>query len=107
MRLSFLNHLIDAVVALAQPKRLIILGSSSLLPAYPGLGETGQPLELSLEADLLLEPVDESLPDLLKEAVGHESGLRGDLVIRPTFCGRQSSKRWLQGGSRAFPGRGL
>jgi hypothetical protein len=38
------------------------------------LGETGQPLELSLDADLLLDPVDESLADLLKDAVGHESG---------------------------------
>jgi hypothetical protein len=30
-------------------------------------------LELSLDADLLVEPVDESLANLLKDAVGHES----------------------------------
>ena len=50
-----------------------MLGSSSLLPCHPQLGDAGQPLELSLDADLLLEPVDDSLATMLKDAVGHES----------------------------------
>lgn len=56
MRVQFLTHLLDAVSALAQPRRIVVLGSSSLLPLHPQLGEPGQALELSLDADLLLEP---------------------------------------------------
>ena len=33
MRLQFLNHLLNSVSALAQPQRIVVLGSSSLLPA--------------------------------------------------------------------------
>jgi len=73
MRLQFLTHLLNAVSALAQPQRIIVLGSSSLLPRHPDMGGAGQLLELSLDADLLVEPVDESLAALLKDAVGHES----------------------------------
>jgi len=73
MRLQFLTHLLNSVSALAQPRRIIVLGSSSLLPQHPDLGDAGQPLELSLDADLLVEPIDESLANLLKDAVGHES----------------------------------
>ncbi len=56
MRLQFLTHLLDSVAALARPRRIVVLGSSSLLPTHPQLGESGQPLELSLDADLLLDP---------------------------------------------------
>jgi hypothetical protein len=73
MRLHFLTHLVNSVSALARPRRIIVLGSSSLLPRHPQLGEAGQPLELSLDADLLVEPVDESLAAVLKDSVGHES----------------------------------
>jgi hypothetical protein len=73
MRVQFLVHLLDAVLALARPRRVIVLGSSSLLPLNPHLGDAGQPLELSLDADLLVEPVDESLAQILKDAIGHES----------------------------------
>jgi hypothetical protein len=69
MRLSFLSHLLKSVVALACPQRTIVLGSSSLLPQHPELGEAGQPLEVSLDADLLLEPVDQALADMLKDAI--------------------------------------
>ena len=73
MRLQFLTHLLNSVSALAQPRRIVVLGSSSLLPQHPQLGDAGRPLELSLDADLLVEPIDQSLADLLKDAVGHES----------------------------------
>ena len=53
MRLSFLTHLLDSVTALARPWRIIVLGSASVLPGQPQLGDAGQPLELSLDADLL------------------------------------------------------
>lgn len=73
MRLPFLKHLLDSVRALARPRLMYVLGSSSLLPGHPELGGAGQPLEVSLDADLLLLPVDQALADLLKDAVGRDS----------------------------------
>jgi hypothetical protein len=49
MRLRSLTRLLDATQALARPDRIVIIGSSSLLPAHPDLGEVGQPIESSLE----------------------------------------------------------
>ncbi len=76
MRLPFLIHLLDAVAAMARPRRIVILGSSSLLPQFPELGEPGHPLEVSLDADLLVEPVDDAIAGMLKDAVGEESGFQ-------------------------------
>jgi hypothetical protein len=73
MRLRTLNHLLAVVGAVAQPDRIVIIGSSSLLPIQPVLGEPGQPLEVSYDADLLLSPIDEELARILSEAVGQES----------------------------------
>jgi hypothetical protein len=73
MRLPFLIHLLESVCAIARPQRIVILGSSSLLPKHPALGGPGGPLEISLDADFLLEPVDQAIADALKEAVGSES----------------------------------
>jgi len=61
------------VNALARPQRILVLGSSSLLSVYPHLGEGGQPLELSYDADLLVEPCDEETAAVLHEAVGEGS----------------------------------
>jgi len=91
MRLQFLNHLLNAVSALAQPRRIVVLGSSSLLPLHPHLGEAGQPLELSLDADLLLDPMDQTIADVLKDAIGQEShfeqryGYYAD-ILRPVIA---------------------
>ena len=76
MRLSFLTHLIESVRALARPTRIVVLGSSALLPGHPELGGPGQPLEVSLDADLLLVPVNEAIADMLKDAVGEASGFQ-------------------------------
>jgi hypothetical protein len=90
MRLPFLKHLVDSVSALCAPKRIIILGSSSLLPLLPQLGDPGQPLEVSLDADLLIDPIDQSTADMLEEAIGNESlfekrhGYHAD-ILRPTI----------------------
>ncbi len=73
MRLSFLKHLLDAVSALCAPRRIIIIGSSSLLPLAPDLGGPGQPLEVSLDADFLLDPIDQETADMLIEAIGSQS----------------------------------
>ena len=73
MRLSALKHLIEATQALGRPERIRVLGSSALLASFPGLGEPGQPLELSFDADLLIEPCDSQLAAMLHEAVGEGS----------------------------------
>jgi hypothetical protein len=91
MRLQFLKHLIDAASALVRPNRVLVLGSSSLLPKHPDLGEPGQPLELTNDADLLIEPMDDSLAALLKDAIGHASafeqrqGYYAD-ILRPAIA---------------------
>jgi hypothetical protein len=72
MRLPALKHLIEAAHALARSQRICVLGSSSLLGRFPELGESG-PLQLTFDADLLLEPCDEQLAALLHEAIGEGS----------------------------------
>lgn len=73
MRLSALKHLIEATQALCHPQRIRVLGSSALLASFPELGEPGQPLEISFDADLLIEPCDPQLAAMLHEAVGEGS----------------------------------
>lgn len=73
MRLPALKHLVEAVHALAHSERIYVLGSSALLGSFPELGESGGPLELSFDVDLLIEPCDEQLAALLHEAVGEGS----------------------------------
>lgn len=73
MRLSALKHLIEATQALGLPERIRVLGSCALLASFPKLGDSGQPLELSYDADLLIEPCDEQLAAMLHEAVGEGS----------------------------------
>lgn len=88
MRLPALKHLVEAVHALARSERVCVLGSSALLGSFPELGEAGGPLELSFDADLLLQPCDEQLAALLHEAVGEGSlftqrmGYHAD-ILRP------------------------
>lgn len=73
MRLPALKHLLGAVQSLARAERIRVLGSSALLASFPELGETGGLLELSYDADLLIEPCDEQLAAMLHEAVGEGS----------------------------------
>ena len=61
MRLPALKHLVEAVHALAHSERICVLGSSALLGSFPELGEANGPLELSFDADLLVQPCDEQL----------------------------------------------
>lgn len=88
MRLRSLIHLLDAVKALVRPDTVTVLGSSSLLALDGSLGEEGQPLEISMDADLLIEPSDRNIADVLHEAVGENSffhreyGVYAD-ILRP------------------------
>lgn len=62
-----------AVQALVHPERITVLGSSSLLATAPELGEAGQPLELSFDADLMIQPSDEEMAAIVHEALGEGS----------------------------------
>jgi len=79
---------VEAVTALTHPREITVLGSSALLAHDPSLGDSGQPLELSLDADLLIEPSDEGQAAVVHEAVGEgslfhrEYGVYADL-LRP------------------------
>lgn len=73
MRIRSLKQLIDIVKAMTRPKQITVLGSSSLLASNPDLGEKGRPLELSLDADLLVEPCDAGQAGVLHEAIGEGS----------------------------------
>ncbi|NQU40633.1 MAG: hypothetical protein HQ523_11820 [Lentisphaerae bacterium] len=88
MHIRSLKHIVQAVDALVHPDQIIVMGSSSLLAHDTLLGEPGQPLELSLDADLLLDPTDEAQAGVLHEAIGEgslfhrEYGVYADL-LRP------------------------
>jgi len=69
MRLQSLNHLIEVVRAVARPRRICLLGSSSILARFADLGKSGQPLELTADADFLIEPVNEAIAESLQVAV--------------------------------------
>jgi hypothetical protein len=73
MQIRSLTHLLEVVRAVARPDEIDILGSSSLLGSDPTLGDPGQPLELSMDADLLLVPCDERVAAVVHEAVGEGS----------------------------------
>ena len=91
MRLSALKHLGEAVRALGGIQRVRVLGSSALLASFPELGEAGGPLEISFDADLLVQPCDEQLAAMLHEAVGEGSlftqrtGYHAD-ILRPDIA---------------------
>lgn len=52
--------------------------------------EEGSPLEVSLDADLIVDPVDQGIADMLKDAIGVDSGfmqMNGYYanILRPTI----------------------
>jgi hypothetical protein len=91
MRLQSLNHLIEVVSAVARPTRVVVLGSSSLLPEHPELGNQGQPLELTTDADFLLDPVNEAIAESLQVAAGNDSAFMAQFgyyadILRPEMA---------------------
>jgi hypothetical protein len=90
MRLQSLKHLIEVIVAVARPSTIHILGSSSLLPAHPELGEKGCPLELTTDVDFLLEPSNEGIAESLQLAAGQDSAFMAQFgyyadILRPVI----------------------
>jgi len=88
MRIQSLNHLIDVVRAIAHPQKVWLLGSASLLITHPELGEKGNPLELTDDADFLLYPSNEGLAESLQLAAGRDSAFMKEFgcyldILRP------------------------
>lgn len=72
MLVQSLEHLAQSALALAQSRKVFVLGSSSLLASFPELGEESL-LDNTFDADLLLDPITKGISDLLKEAIGEGS----------------------------------
>lgn len=90
MHLQSLKHLVEVVQAVARPSTIHILGSSSLLPAYPELSEQGSPLELTTDADFLLNPTNEAIAESLLLAAGKDSAFMAQFgyyadILRPVI----------------------
>lgn len=100
MRLPALIHLLAAARSISQCDRIRILGASALLVSFPRLGDPGQPLEVSYDAVLFIEPSDEQLAAMLHEALGEGSlfsgrtGYHAD-ILRPAII-ESLSPGWEQ-----------
>lgn len=105
MCLQFLMHPLNSVLALAQPRRIIVLGSSSLLPRHPQLGGAGQPLETSYDSDLLLTPIDEETVALRhpSSALRHPPFATRHSPIRTLQSSRWPADRWAAGMTMSRP----
>jgi hypothetical protein len=91
MRLQSLKHLIDVVRAVARPRVIRILGSASLLPFHPELEAPGGALELTVDADFLLEPSSEAIAESLQFAAGRDSAFMSQNgyyldILRPAIA---------------------
>ena len=90
MRIHALKHLVKAAGALGESRKVVVLGSASLLVSFPELGEAGL-LENSYDADLLLEPISKEIAAFLNESLGQgslfnaEKGYHAD-ILHPTIA---------------------
>jgi hypothetical protein len=73
MHAGELKRLLEIARSFAPGHRIVIFGSASLLPKYPHLGEPGQPLSPSLDADFVIYGIDDDLALALIDAVGARS----------------------------------
>jgi hypothetical protein len=72
MNLQALQHVIRAAQSLAEGKVIIVLGSASLLAHFPELGNPGEALAATYDADILADPFDELTSVMLHEALGED-----------------------------------
>jgi hypothetical protein len=73
MRLDSLKHLARVAESLAQPERIVVLGSASLLDKFPELGDDhGGPLATTFDADFIPEPWTEENGRLLHDTLAED-----------------------------------
>ena len=88
MNRASLEELLRAAAELVEFERICIIGSASLLVDHPWLGEQGQPLAASLDADFVLLPEDTEKAGILLARLGRgrpfasEKGYHAD-ILRP------------------------
>lgn len=70
MRVRSLTHLLKEVRERDATRKIVVLGSSSLLAFHPELGEPGGPLDLTYDADFLLENVNKEIALSLGRELG-------------------------------------
>lgn len=86
MRVRSLNHLLEELRLWDARRRIVVLGSSSLLTFHPELGEQGGPLDLTYDADFLLEDVNKEIALSLGQVLGEnkafhlEFGYHADIL---------------------------
>jgi hypothetical protein len=84
--------LIEVVCAVGKPKRVVLIGSSSLLPGWPALNAPGSPLELTSDADFIMEPVNDAIAESLQLAAGQDSAFMSQFgyyadILHPSIVG--------------------
>jgi hypothetical protein len=89
MRIHALNHLVESARALAQSRKVIVLGSASLLATFPEIGEQGL-LDSTYDGDLLLDPISKEIASYLTESLGQGSLFRSERgyhadILHPTI----------------------
>jgi hypothetical protein len=99
MRLDSLKHLARAASSLAEPERLVVFGSASLLATFPELGDDhGGPLAKTFDADFVPEPWDDERAHLLHVTLGKNEefhihfGYYADIIKPVVF--EQFPKGW-------------
>jgi hypothetical protein len=99
MRLDTLKHLARVAGSIADDRKVIVFGSSSLLPTFPELGDDHDgPLAKTFDADFIIEPWSEEIGVLLDETLGEDEpfhthfGYYAD-IIRP-IAFEQFPKGW-------------
>ena len=75
MHAGELRRLLEIARSFAPGHRIAIFGSASLLPKYPHLGEPGQVLSPSLDADFVIYGIADDLAVALIDAVELLSGI--------------------------------
>lgn len=89
MRLDTLKHLARAIAATSEAEKIIVFGSSSLLPSFPELGDDhGGPLAKTFDADFIPTPFVEEMGQLLDATFGKERRFHNHFgyyadIIRP------------------------
>ncbi|MFZ4775371.1 MAG: DUF6036 family nucleotidyltransferase [Terrimicrobiaceae bacterium] len=76
--------MIESARALAESRKVIVLGSASILASFPELGDQGL-LETTYDGDLLLEPINKDIAAFLTEALGHGSLFRAEKGYHADF----------------------
>ena len=72
MHAGELRRLLEIARSFAPGHRIVIFGSASLLRKYPHLGEPGQPLSPSLDADFVIYGIADDLAVALIDAAAGE-----------------------------------